>query len=53
MRTIAQFFCSTWQLSFLLPGRERVKVILRCSHQAGRTQVDHRYTPTGVALGAA
>jgi hypothetical protein len=36
MRTIAQFFCSTWQPSFLLPGRDRVKVIRRCSHQASR-----------------
>jgi len=36
MRTMAQFFCSTWQPSFLLPGRDRVKVIWRVSHQASR-----------------
>ena len=25
---MVEFFCSTWAPSFLLPGRERVKVIL-------------------------
>ena len=37
---MAQFFCSTWQPSFLLPGRDRVKVIWRFSHHVEQVVID-------------
>ena len=54
-----EFFCSTWQPSFLCPARERVKVIFSVSQYASRwalmnslpTQVRvHRYVDGTLAL---
>ena len=39
MRTTAQFFCSTWAPSLLLPDRDRVNVVWFCSHQRSRCQL--------------
>src|SRR5665811_690979 len=36
---MCQFFCSTWAPSFLLPGRDRVKVSFCCSHQRNSSQL--------------